>query len=134
MTFIKYTHDGRAVIQPAALMLSDLIEEETLEMHPLKQAIVLLKRDMTPQEKVDTMCSLTRLVNSLSADMMCGFDEAIDNEEADEDDEGKLTVCGDEFPIPVEVFEDAGIWGNGLHIQSVDGAVIITAGKEQADE
>ena len=43
MTFIKYTNDGKAVIQPAALTLSGLEQEETLEMHTLENAIVLLK-------------------------------------------------------------------------------------------
>lgn len=36
MTFIKYTNDGKAVIQPAALTLSGLDREETLEMHTLE--------------------------------------------------------------------------------------------------
>lgn len=36
MTFIKYTSDGKAVIQPAALTLSGLDREETLELHTLK--------------------------------------------------------------------------------------------------
>ena len=31
MTFIKYTNDGKAVIQPAALVLSGLDEEKKLE-------------------------------------------------------------------------------------------------------
>ena len=51
MTFIKYTNDGKAVIQPAALTLSGLEQEETLEMHILENAIVLLKPDMEPVEK-----------------------------------------------------------------------------------
>ena len=46
MTFIKYTNDGKAVIQPAALTLSGLDREETLEIHTLEIAIVLLKPDM----------------------------------------------------------------------------------------
>ena len=45
MTFIKYTHDGKAVIQPAALTLSNLDNEDTLEMHTLDNAIVLLKEN-----------------------------------------------------------------------------------------
>ena len=36
MTFIKYTNDGKAVIQPAALTLSGLDREETLEITPWK--------------------------------------------------------------------------------------------------
>lgn len=82
MTFIKYTHDGKAVIQPAALTLSNLDNEDTLEMHTLEKAIVLLKEKMTPVEKVETACGLMRLINSLSADLMCGFDECIDEDEA----------------------------------------------------
>ena len=46
MIFIKYTNDGKAVIQPAALTLSGLEQEETLEMHTLENAIVLLKQEM----------------------------------------------------------------------------------------
>ena len=46
MTFIKYTNDGKAVIQPAALTLSGLEQEETLEMHTLENAIVLLKQEI----------------------------------------------------------------------------------------
>lgn len=55
MTFIKYTNDGKAVIQPAALTLSGLEQEETLEMHILEKAIVLLKPDMEPVEKTAAM-------------------------------------------------------------------------------
>ena len=78
MTFIKYTNDGKAVIQPAALVLSGLEKEDALEMHTLDSAIVLIKEEMPPVEKVKTVCSLMRLVNSLTADLMCGFDECID--------------------------------------------------------
>lgn len=120
MTFIKYTHDGKAVIQPAALILSNLDREETLEMHTLEKAIVLLKEKMTPVEKVETACGLMRLISSLSADLMCGFDECID-EDADRDDT---------LPIPAEAFEAAGIWGKDLHIAAIDGAVVITADEE----
>ena len=65
MTFIKYTNDGKAVIQPAALTLSGLEQEETLEMHTLENAIVLLKPDMEPVEKAAAMMTLMRLTNSL---------------------------------------------------------------------
>lgn len=125
MTFIKYTNDGKAVIQPAALILSNLDREETLEMHTLEKAIVLLKEKMTPVEKVETACGLMRLINSLSADLMCGFDE--NAEEGAEDDED---TCDDVIPIPIEVFEDAGIWGEDLRIRVIDGAVVITADDE----
>ena len=75
MTFIKYTNDGKAVIQPAALTLSGLEQEETLEMHTLENAIVLLKPDMEPVEKAAAMMALMRLANSLWADMLAGLGE-----------------------------------------------------------
>ena len=50
MTFINYTNDGKAVIQSAALILSGLEQEETLELHTLENAIVLLKPEMKPVE------------------------------------------------------------------------------------
>lgn len=59
MTFIKYTNDGKAVIQPAALTLSGLDREETLEMHTLENAIVLLKPDMEPVEKAAAMMTVS---------------------------------------------------------------------------
>ena len=98
MTFIKYTEDGKVVIQPAALVLSGLEKEDVLEMHTLDNVLVLVKENMLPQEKVKTMCSLMRLVNGLSVDLMCGFDDEIDDE-ADIDDDDMLL-------IPDWVFED----------------------------
>ena len=77
MTFIKYTNDGKAVIQPAALTLSGLEREETLEMHTLENAIVLLKQEMEPVEKAAAMMALIRLVNSLWADMMAGWEKVL---------------------------------------------------------
>ena len=124
MTFIKYTNDGKAVIQPAALVLSGLEKEDALEMHTLDSAIVLIKEEMPPVEKAKTMCSLMRLVNSLTADLMCGFDECIDEDANGED------FCDDTIPIPAEAFEDAGIWGKNLNIQVIDGAVVITADED----
>ena len=121
MNFIKYTNDGKAVIQPAALILSNLHNEDTLEMHTLENAIVLLKEQMTPLEKGATMIALMRLVNSLTADLMCGFDE-----DEDADDEDGEDFCSDAIPIPTEAFEDAGLFGKNLRIQVIDGAVIVT--------
>lgn len=63
---------------------------------------------------------MIRLVNSLTADLMCGFDEFID-----EDTDGDDTL-----PIPAEAFEAAGIWGKDMHIAAIDGAVVITADEE----
>ena len=79
MTFIKYTNDGKAVIQPAALTLSGLEQEETLEMHTLENAMVLLKQEMEPVEKAAAMMALMRLAHSLWEDMLAGW-------EAQEDD------------------------------------------------
>lgn len=124
MTFIKYTNDGKAVIQPAALVLSNLDNENALEMHTLDNAIVLLKENMTPLEKFFTVESLIRLVESLAVEL----EGDTDNDAADDDDEADDDgFCDDTIPIPAEAFEDAGIWGKNLNIQVIDGAVVITA-------
>lgn len=131
MTFIKYTHDGKAVIQPAALTLSNLDNENALEMHTLDNAIVLLKENMTPLEKFFTVESLIRLVESLAVEL----EGDTDNDAADDDDEADdEDFCDDTIPIPVEAFEDAGIWGKDLHVQVIDGAVIITADEGSDDD
>ena len=62
MTFIKYTNDGKAVIQPAALILSGLENEDALEMQTLDNVLVLFKEKMPPVEKMKTVISLMRLV------------------------------------------------------------------------
>lgn len=129
MTFIKYTNDGKAVIQPAALTLSGLVNEGALEMHTLDHVIVLLKEEMPPVEKMKTACSLMRLVNTLTVDMMTEWDEQ--EECGDEDDED---FCDDVIPIPSEAFEDAGIWGEDLRIRAIDGAVIITPDDDSDEE
>ena len=94
MTFIKYTNDGKAVIQPAALTLSGLEQEETLEMHTLENAIVLLKQEMEPVEKAAAMMALIRLTNSLWADMMAGWED----QEGDADPCGGCSGCGEDMP------------------------------------
>ena len=127
MTFIKYTNDGKAVIQPAALILSGLENEDALEMQTLDNVLVLLKEKMPPVEKMKTVISLMRLVNSLTTDTMCGFAEHIDEECDDECDEDFDEDGDDNIPIPAEAFEDAGILGEILHIHVIDGAVLITA-------
>ena len=130
MTFIKYTNDGKAVIQPAALILSGLENEDALEMQTLDNVLVLLKEKMPPVEKMKTVISLMRLVNSLTSDMMCGFAEHIDeecNDESDDDFDEDFDNEEDNIPIPAEAFEDAGILGEILHIHVIDGAVLITA-------
>lgn len=122
MTFINYTNDGKAVIQSAALILSSLEQEETLELHTLENAIVLLKPEMKPVEKAAAMMTLMRLVNSLGADMMAGW-------KGQEDDEDMCDGCHgcneDTLPIPAEAFADAGILFDNLRVFSVDGAVLV---------
>ena len=122
MTFINYTNDGKAVIQSAALILSGLEREETLELHTLENAIVLLKPDMKPVEKAAAMITLMRLANSLWADMMAAW-------ESQEKDEEKCEGCHgcdeDMLPIPAEAFADAGILFDNLRVFSVDGAVLV---------
>ncbi len=133
MTFIKYTNDGKAVIQPAALILSGLENEDALEMQTLDNVLVLLKEKMPPVEKMKTVISLMRLVNSLTSDTMCGFAEHIDegcDDECDDDFDEDFDDEENNIPIPAEAFEDAGILGKILHVQVSDGAVLITAAEE----
>ena len=122
MTFINYTNDGKAVIQSAALILSGLEREETLELHTLENAIVLFKPEMKPVEKAAAMMTLMRLVNSLGADMMAGWK----SQEEDEDVcDGCHGCAEDTLPIPAEAFADAGILFDNLRVFSVDGAVLV---------
>ena len=122
MTFIKYTNDGKAVIQPAALTLSGLDREETLEMHTLENAIVLLKPDMEPVEKAAAMMTVMRLAHSLWEDMLADWE----NQEDDEDMCDGCHGCDEDMlPIPAEAFEDADILYDNLRVISVDGAVLV---------
>ena len=122
MTFINYTNDGKAVIQSAALILSGLEREETLELHTLENAIVLLKPEMKPVEKAAAMMTLMRLVNSLGADMMTGWEGQEENEDMCDGCQG---CAEDTLPIPAEAFADAGILHDNLRVFSVDGAVLV---------
>lgn len=124
MTFIKYTNDGKAVIQPAALTLSGLEQEKTLEMHILEKAIVLLKPDMEPVEKAAAMMTLMRLTNSLLADMLADWE----NQEDDADPCDGCSGCDEDMlPIPAEAFADADILYDNLRVVSVDGAVLVVS-------
>lgn len=129
MTFINYTNDGKAVIQSAALILSGLEREETLELHTLENAIVLLKPEMKPVEKAAAMMTLMRLVNSLGADMMTGWE----GQEEDENMCGSCHGCDEDMlPIPAEAFADAGILFDNLRVFSVDGAVLVVSDDHKA--
>lgn len=124
MTFIKYTNDGKAVIQPAALTLSGLDREETLEMHTLENAIVLLKPDMEPVEKAAAMMTVMRLAHSLWEDMLADWE----NQEDDEDMCDGCHGCDEDMlPIPAEAFADADILYDNLRVISVDGAVLVVS-------
>lgn len=124
MTFIKYTNDGKAVIQPAALTLSGLDREETLEMHTLENAIVLLKPDIEPVEKAAAMMTVMRLAYSLWEDMLADWE----NQEDDEDMCDGCHGCDEDMlPIPAEAFEDADILYDNLRVISVDGAVLVVS-------
>lgn len=124
MTFIKYTNDGKAVIQPAALTLSGLDREETLEMHTLENAIVLLKPDIEPVEKAAAMMTVMRLAHSLWEDMLADWE----NQEVDEDMCDGCHGCDEDMlPIPAEAFEDADILYDNLRVISVDGAVLVVS-------
>ena len=124
MTFIKYTNDGKAVIQPAALTLSGLDREETLEMHTLENAIVLLKPDIEPVEKAAAMMTVMRLAHSLWEDMLADWE----NQEDDEDMCDGCHGCDEDMlPIPAVAFADADILYDNLRVISVDGAVLVVS-------
>lgn len=127
MNFIKYTKEGKTIIQSAALILSGLEKEDVLEMHTLDNVLVLVKDKMPPQEKVKTMCSLMRLVNSLTADLMCGFEEEGEDEFVDETD---LDDAEDMFLVPAWVLEDEEIMEK-LGIRLADSEESDTAGEKE---
>ena len=127
MKFINYTNDGRVVVQHAALILSKLDETDTLELHTMDNAIILLKKDMTLVETRDVLQGMVRLARSMTLDALCNSDaedkteEIYDDESVDDEYEDTITI-----PVPLEAFGDAGLLGKDLHIQVIDGAVVIT--------
>ena len=74
MKFINYTNDGRVVVQHAALILSKLDETDTLELHTMDNAIILLKKDMTLVETRDVLQGMVRLARSMTLDALCNSD------------------------------------------------------------
>ena len=126
MKFISYTNDGRVAIQHAALILSKLDEADTLELHTMDNAIILLKKDMTRAETRDVLQGMVRLARSMTLDALCNSDAEDKTPLVDEsfdDDEYEDTIT---IPVPLEAFGDAGLLGKDLHIQVIDGAVVIT--------
>lgn len=111
MTFVKYSSDGKIIIQPAALILCSLEREEQLEMHTLDSALVLLKSNMEIQEKFSVMAELVKLVTSMLAEAITQLDEAPDDLHS--------------IRIPIEAFEDAGIDEGDLQVLADDGIVIL---------
>lgn len=92
MKFINYTNDGRVVVQHAALILSELDETDTLELHTMDNAIILLKKDMTLVETRDVLQGMVRLARSMTLDALCNsdaedktplVDESVDDEYED---------------------------------------------------
>lgn len=125
MKFINYTNDGRVVVQHAALILSKLDETDTLELHTMDNAIILLKKDMTLVETRDVLQGMVRFARSMTLDALCNSDAEDKTPLVDEsvDDEYEDTIT---IPVPLEAFGDAGLLGKDLHIQVIDGAVVIT--------
>lgn len=125
MKFINYTNGGRVVVQHAALILSKLDETDTLELHTMDNAIILLKKDMTLVETRDVLQGMVRLARSMTLDALCNSDAEDKTPLVDEsvDDEYEDTIT---IPVPLEAFGDAGLLGKDLHIQVIDGAVVIT--------
>ena len=72
MKFINYTNDGRVVVQHAALILSELDETDTLELHTMDNAIILLKKDMTLVETRDVLQGMVRLALGRTVQFGCG--------------------------------------------------------------
>ena len=100
-----------------------------MELHTLENAIVLLKPEMKPVEKAAAMMTLMRLVNSLGADTMTGWE----GQEGDEDMCGSCHGCDEDMlPIPAEAFADAGILFDNLRGFSVDGAVLVVSDDHKA--
>ena len=94
MKFINYTNDGRVVVQHAALILSKLDETDTLELHTMDNAIILLKKDMTLVETRDVLQGMVRLARSMTLDALCNSDAEDKTPLVDEsvDDEYEDTV------------------------------------------
>ena len=115
MTFIKYTNDGKAVIQPAALTLSGLDAEKKLEMHTLNKAIVLLKDRMTAEDKLTAINELLRLANSLAVSVAADLKEE------------------QEFQLPYEAVIDAGLDDCELEVFADDGIVMIVGAQESVN-
>lgn len=115
MTFIKYTRDGKAVIQPSALTLSSLDAEKKLEMHTLNKAIVLLKDRMTAEDKLTTINELLRLANSLAVSVAANLKDE------------------QEFQFPYEAVIDAGLDGCELEVFADDGIVMIVGDHESVN-
>ena len=118
-------HGIRVVIQHAALILSKLDETDTLELHTMDNAIILLKKDMTLVETRDVLQGMVRLARSMTLDALCNSDAEDKTPLVDEsfDDEYEDTIT---IPVPLEAFVDAGLLDKDLRIQVIDGAVVIT--------
>lgn len=88
-----------------------LDNEQHVETRDVLQGMVRLARSMT----LDALC------NSDAEDKTPLVDESVDDEYVDDEYEDTITI-----PVPLEAFGDAGLLGKDLHIQVIDGAVVIT--------
>lgn len=88
-----------------------LDNEQHVETRDVLQGMVRLARSMT----LDALC------NSDAEDKTPLVDEIVDDEYVDDEYEDTITI-----PVPLEAFGDAGLLGKDLHIQVIDGAVVIT--------
>lgn len=132
MEFITYTHDGKAVISPAALTLSKLEREDMLELHALDGAIVLTGKHQTAVETAEVMSALMRLVSSMSVDLMCSFD-GDEGSICDGDCGNCCEGCADTIPVPTEAFADAGLLGKHLCTQVIGNTVVISEDTEHRE-
>lgn len=76
-------------------------------------------------ETRDVLQGMVRLARSMTLDALCNSDAEDKTPLVDEsvDDEYEDTIT---IPVPLEAFGDAGLLGKDLHIQVIDGAVVIT--------
>ena len=91
----------------------------------MDNAIILLKKDMTLVETRDVLQGMVRLARSMTLDALRNSDAEDKTPLVDEsvDDEYEDTIT---IPVPLKAFGDAGLLGKDLHIQVIDGAVVIT--------
>lgn len=127
MKFVK-EHTGENLVIPAAALKVSGFEAEKVELHALKDAVVILKGRMTAMELVNAIDALAQLSTELIVELSkaCGHcDGCEDGCPFDEDEE-------DEIALPDYLREEAGIPQDAkLCAEVEEGAVtIMEAGYE----